>query len=173
MKQFQHIKRWTFPKNYFGARWDGFFVFLSQHRDSDCLERANFDAGLAAVREVASKDSIPGDQDEGATVQRVRENNWAVGWVEWVAIHESDLPALEAAEAILARLGNYPVADEDLFSQYETEEAGQVWANCYNPAERIKYIRENKSQFDFRSFSDLMQCVRGKYFAGYASELIN
>jgi hypothetical protein len=42
----------------------------------------------------------------------------------------------------------------------------------YNIEERIKYIRENESQFEFSSYSDLISVVRGKYFIGYASELI-
>ena len=38
---------------------------------------------------------------------------------------------------------------------------------------RINYIRENRSQFEFYNFEDLMCCVRGEYFAGYANELLN
>lgn len=28
---------------------------------------------------------------ESETVRVVRESHWAVGWVEWIAIHESDI----------------------------------------------------------------------------------
>ena len=67
MKTLNFINRWTLPKNYFGAHWDGFYCFLGQSRDCSCLERANFDAGLKSVKAVASKDSIPDDADDMAT----------------------------------------------------------------------------------------------------------
>jgi len=173
MKTYENLKRWTLPKNYFGAHWCGFYCFLSRHRDSGCLDRANFDAGLKAIKSVVRKESVSEDLWEMATVQVVRENHWAVGWVEWIAIHESDNATLELADSILAKLDNYPVLDENLFSEYEMTEANEAWKNCYRTSERIKYIREHRRQFEFSDFSDLMQCVRGKYFAGYASELIN
>jgi len=59
------------------------------------------------------------------------------------------------------------------FSEYETEEANDVWRDCYRPEERIDYIRKHRSQFKFRGLSDLIGCVRGHYFAGYASELLS
>ena len=53
------------------------------------------------------------------------------------------------------------------------EEANRVWTDCYDDTERVKYIRDNRSEFEFRDFADLMGCARGTYFAGYASELLN
>lgn len=168
-----HLKLWTLPQCYAGAHWNGFYVFLSQHRDSGALDRANFDTAWNIVVKAMSKDSIPGDADDCATCVRVRENHWAVGWVEWIAIHESDTEALKAADAAMVRLENYPVLDEELFSQYETDEADTVWRDCYRPKERAEYVRRHRSQFEFRDFADMLNCLRGKYFAGYASELLN
>lgn len=170
----QFLKRWTLPKNYIGAQWPDFYAFLGRSRDSDALQRANFDAGLKAILAVASKDPIPNDVgDDMATVQVVRENHWAVGWVEWIAIHESDVAALECADKISKALEGYPVVDEDLWSQYETDEANEVWKNCYRAQDRVAYIRQHRSQFEFRDFADMLDCVRGNYFAGYASELLH
>lgn len=109
------LTRWTLPEAYFGAEWPEYFVFLSQHRDSDSLTRSNFTCGLKA---------IGGESD---TVQVVRERHWAVGWVEWIAIHESDTEALSKAEAILKRLDDYPVVNEEHFSELEWEEAQIQW----------------------------------------------
>jgi hypothetical protein len=173
MKTLNFINRWTLPSHYCGAHWDGFYHFLGQNRDSGCLTRSNFDAGLKAVKAVASKDSIPGDEDDMATIQVVRENHFLCGWVEWIAIHESDCAALELADSILEKIEDYPVIDENLWSEYESDDANQVWKNCYSQSERVKYIRQNRSQFDFTDFKELMGCVRGEYFTGYASELIN
>ncbi len=161
------LNRWTLPECYMGAHWDGYFVFLSRNRDSDALTRANFDA---AMRELGGERFA---DDDTELVAIVREGHWAVGWIEWIAIHESATAALAIAEGIAEALEDYPVVDEQLFSEYEQTEADEVWRNCFDYHERIAYIRANESQFEFRDFADLLGCVRGNYFAGYASELLN
>jgi hypothetical protein len=110
---------------------------------------------------------------ESETVIVVREGHWAVGWVEWIAIHATDDKALQIADANVARLENYPVLDESDWSEREMETANEVWRNCYSWQQRIAYMRDNSSQFDFHNYSDMLDCARGKYFAGYASELIS
>ena len=179
----EHLRLWTRPSCYFGAQWPDFYAFLGQSRDSDALERSNFDSGLKAVRAVMSEDSIPPAETDSkslfqeptdtATVQVVRESHWAVGWVEWIAIHKSDAAALKRADEIKARLKDYPVVDEMLLSEYEDDEAQTVWRDCYRIKDRINYIREHRSQFEFHSLADMFGCVRGNYFGGYASELLN
>lgn len=114
-KNLKAIKRWTLPDSYAGAEWPEYFVFLGQHRDSDALTRSNFECGLEALG------------GESETVKVVREGHWAVGWVEWIAIHESDTEALEAADEILCALSDYPVLNEFHFSELENEEAENYW----------------------------------------------
>jgi len=169
----ENLKKWKVPSDWFGQPWHGYYVFLGQTRNSGALDRANFDAGWKAIQAVASKESVLGDEDESATVVKVCENHWACGWIEWIAIHESDEAALKVADEIAGTLTDYPVVDESLFSQYETDEANDVWKSCYRVKDRVKYIRAHPSQFEFRDYSDLIGCVRGNYFAGYASELLN
>lgn len=158
----KHLRFWTMPDSYFGAVWPGYYVFLGQHRDSDCLAQSNFACALDQL----------GGEDDDETVVVVREGHWAVGWVEWIAIHQDNEAALKIADDILDQLEAYPVLDEDDFSERETEEANAVWKNCYGPMERIEYIRRNRSQFEFHDYADMMNCIRGNYFAGYANELI-
>jgi hypothetical protein len=157
----ENLKLWTTPKDWFGQPWSGHYVFLGQHRDSDALSRSNFRSGLKA---------IGGESD---TVTVVRESHWAVGWVEWIAIEACDSKALKIADEIKAGLDDYPVVDESDWSEEEMNEANEVWKACYDASERIEYIREHRSQFEFHGFADLLSCVRGNYFAGYASELLN
>lgn len=158
----EHLKLWTMPSNYFGEVWPAYYsAGLGQSRDSDSLERSNFACMLKA---------LGGESD---TVQVVRESHWAVGWVEWIAIHQDDGRALQVADEIKAALEDYPVVDESHWSELEQEDANETWANCYDPAERVAYIREHRSQFEFHDLSDMLGCVRGKYFAGYASELLS
>ena len=72
---------------------------VGQSRDSDCLEQSNFAVMLAALG------------GESETVIVVRESRWAVGWVEWIAVHELDTVALAEADEQCERLANYPVLD--------------------------------------------------------------
>jgi len=123
------LERWTRPDHYAGADWPEYFVFLGQHRDSDALTRSNFERGLALIG------------GESETVQVVRERHWAVGWVEWVAIHESDLAARDKAQAILEKLDGYPVVDEDHLSDLEWREADEMWQRL-TVRERVDLCRE-------------------------------
>lgn len=150
------------PRNYAGEVWPCYYSFLGQSRDSDALERANFDAGWEAVKATNPEHA-----------QIVREHHWAVGWVEWIAIHQDETEALKVADRIKGGLEDYPVVDEELWTEYEEEEARQVWRDCYRTKERVAYIRKHRGQFEFRDMSDMLGCVRGRYFAGYASELIS
>lgn len=158
----KHLKLWTMPANYAGQAWPDYYsAGVGQSRDSDCLEASNFAAMLALLG------------GESETVIVVRESHWAVGWVEWIAIHATDARALEIADKAHERLESYPVLDEEDWSQRETDAANTIWRDCLDKGERVKYIREHRSQFDFRDLGDLLGCVRGNYFSGYAGELIN
>src|SRR5262245_45003542 len=158
----ENLKRWVRPQYYMGEEWYEYYGSgVGQHRDSNALDRSNFRAMLQA---------LGGESD---TVIVVREGHWAVGWVEWIAIHESDVEALREADKQMSRLENYPILDEEDFSNEEMEEANEIWKNCYRPGERVEYIREHRSQFEFHSFTDLRAVVRGEYFNGYANELID
>jgi hypothetical protein len=110
------ITRWVLPDSYGGAQWPDYFVFLGQNRDSDALARSNFTCGLAA---------LGGESD---TVLVVRERHWAVGWIEWIAIHESDTAALIEADSMLCALSDYPVLSDDHFGELEYTEAQDYWA---------------------------------------------
>ena len=160
----ENLKRWTMPSHYAGATWPNHYsAGVGQSRDSDCVERSNFACMLKAL-------------GESEVVTVVREGHFLVGWIEWIAIEadgsdESD-KALAIADKIAGDLEDYPIVDEDHLSMVEDEEANEVWTNCYNWQDRIAYIRANRSQFEFHNYADLLGCVRGQYFAGYASELI-
>jgi hypothetical protein len=158
----KHLKLWTMPAHYFGAVYpETYSSGCGQSRDSDALERSNFACMLKA---------IGGESD---TVQVVRESHWAVGWVEWIAIHGDDEAALRIADMVQELLKDYPVVNEEHWSELEREDANETWMNCYSQQERIDYIRCHRSQFEFHDMADLIGCVRGQYFAGDACELLN
>ena len=122
----ENIKRWKRPQYYIGADWPEYYVFLGQHRDSGSVTRSNFIAGLNAIG------------GESETVLIIRENHFAVGWVEWIAIHESDTKALTEADEILGALEDYPVVSEEHLSELEFNEACKYWEQC-SIKERIHY----------------------------------
>jgi len=123
------LKRWTMPEHYAGEVWPEYFVFLGQHRESDALARSNFIRGLELI----------GGESDMVTV--VRERHWAVGWVEWIAIHQDDTDTLARASAIAERLADYPVLDENHFSELEYSEACDYWASM-SVRERVSIARE-------------------------------
>lgn len=126
-------------------------------RDSDCLGESNF---------VSCLEILGG---EGDTVAVLRFGHWAVGWTEWIVAAPEHAATLAEIER---RLESYPVLDEFDFSKREQAEANRVWADCYSSQERIDYMRKNRDQFHFYDFRDMLACARGRYFSGYASELI-
>lgn len=156
MYQPERLERWTMPRDYFGAEWPEYYSSgVGRYRDSDCLEQSNFCAMLA---------ELGGESD---TVHVVRESHWAVGWVAWIAIHESDEQSLRAADAMLARLEDYPILDEDDHSAREWEECERVWSDCYSDRERVRYLRDHRCTTDFRA---LRAAVSGDW--GAAANLL-
>ena len=115
LKNLKALTRWTMPDSYCGAEWPEYFVFLSQTRDSDALTRSNFECGLEVLG------------GESETIHVVREGHWAVGWVEWIAIHESYAKAILKADELLCKLSDYPVLNESHFSELEHSEAENQW----------------------------------------------
>lgn len=129
MKTATLIKPWKRPDHYIGHEWPDYFVFLGQNRDSDILTRSNFISGLSLI----------GGETE--TVFIVCESHWACGWIEWIAIHKSDTEALCKANDILERLEDYPVVNEDHWSQLEYDEVCDFWQNM-SVRERADYCHK-------------------------------
>jgi hypothetical protein len=170
------LKRWTHPRCYMGAEWEDYFGSgFGRSRDSKTLEESNFDVVQTKLAELP--EWVPPDVEEGdeepISRQVIRESHWAVGWVEWICIHESDAAALELCSRLVERVEGYPSLDDEHWSKLQSEAAESTWKNCYNEKERIKYIREHRRDFEFRSFADLLGCVRGKYFCGDDSDICN
>jgi hypothetical protein len=174
---YPHLQKWSHPKFYMGATWEGYYSSgFGRSRDSSTLEESNFQvvqrelAKLPEWEPPASPEDIDNDE-EPISRQVIRESHWAVGWVEWTEIHESDTAALALCNKLAAKEEGYPVLDEEHWSQLEDEEAQRIWKDCYDDADRIRYMTEHRSDFEFRGFADMLGCARGKYFAGNAGDL--
>lgn len=146
-------------------------IVYTVNRDSDALARSNarqIDKALAPFL----------DDDDSPDVTTEHHGHWACGWIDGYAIRvyrpgTNDLtPAFLAYAELRLALDTYPILDEEDFSKEEHKEADEVWRTCYSTRDRIEYICDNREQFEFHSFADMLACARGDYFAGYASELL-
>jgi hypothetical protein len=147
----EHLKLWTQPKNYFGEVWPAYYsAGVGQSRDSDALERSNFACMLRV---------IGGESD---TVTVVRESHWAVGWVEWIAIHQDDEKALRLADGIKAQLEDYPVIDEDHWSELEWSEAAEYWDGL-SPRERVQMAMAVRERYHWLAKEPVWHFGRRSY----------
>ena len=132
---------------------------LTRSRDSDLLTESNWECALQRLG------------GEGEDVEIHRFGHWACGWWEALAVR-ANTPAYEEAVKIVDELNDYPCLDESDYSEKESEEAHRIWSDCFNTRDRIKYIRDNKDEFNFNGFSDIRAQVKGEYFTGDDSHLI-
>lgn len=129
------IRPWERPDSWGGKPWYGWFVGLGQSRDSGALERSNFEVFLRALRELPevlvddTENGGRGDWSAVDTVYVVQESHWACGWIDWVAIHPSNEAAMKLADEMLCALSNYPILNEDHFSELEANEIEDWWAS--------------------------------------------
>jgi hypothetical protein len=153
----EHLERWKLPRYYFGQEWPEYYsAGVGRSRDSGCLEESNFRSMLKR---------LGGESD---TVQVVRESHWAVGWVEWIAIHESDEKSLRTADGLKAKLDGYPILDEFDCSELEWEEGSRIWSEVYDWRDRVRELRRHH---ECQSFGELLSAARGSYSSASGVQL--
>jgi len=95
-------------------RQDWLVLPVCRTRDSGPLDDSNVDAALSM---------LGGESD---TVELHRFGHWGPGWFEIVLCH----PFMRAmAEEVDSKLENYPVLDEEDFSQREWDLVAERWEN--------------------------------------------
>ena len=102
------------------------FVFpCGLNRDSGPLEVSNFESGLR---------KMGGESD---TVEIHRFGHWACGWFEIIIIDPESKQAIIAKELESAFM-DYPVIDEENYSEKENAYVNEVWNDCFNLHEKIE-----------------------------------
>lgn len=106
------------PCSYWGS-YGGWLVVLGQSRDSDVLERSNFDSTCKMLDDISPE-----------CYEVERETHWTVGWVETLLVDPDNTDAVEMAESIRDRLEDYPIVDEEHYSAMECHEFEESW-DCW------------------------------------------
>jgi hypothetical protein len=119
MKTANNLTLWETPSHYYGTEWPEYYTVVAQTRDSEALDRSNFDATLKA---------LGGESKHTNAVIVARASHWACGWVEVLLVHKSASKKVAIADEIKRKLEDYPIVDEFLFSDYEQEEKQQIWS---------------------------------------------
>lgn len=140
------LQRWEHPECYSGCSPVGAFIAATVHRDSNALDRANYDAIRAALvdkyYETMGAAADPGlDDDEESTLIEWHAGHYAVGWIDTLCVNvDAPREVLDLLVEIHEGLADYPVVDEDLLFEYEHEEACDYWTNCCL-AERYELVK--------------------------------
>lgn len=108
-------------------RADWYLAPVSRTRDSGPIADTNFDAALEA---------LGGESD---TVEVHHFGHWGPGWFELILIDPADEERVAIGEELERSLADYPVLDDDAYSEREFEEACDAWANT-SRRDRIRIL---------------------------------
>jgi hypothetical protein len=150
MNAIEHLETlaWKTPKCYGGYSPVGDYVVLTQNRDSELLERVNWEVARESLN------AEPFDSDEcgifGAptnfasrpNVYHWRAGHWAVGWVEYLCVRQDapDAVKTEAGEIVCA-LADYPILAEDKFSEREHDAVCTYWEGL-DVSDRVRELQD-------------------------------
>ena len=138
--------RWERAPNYSGQDWGSYSIVASINRDSDALERVNFEAARKLLSQWEGEEVTPTPSGDIPCPQMqvtiASANHWAVGWVQSLMIHKEapEAARIEAAD-IIASLADYPCLDDEALCNLENEEARETWEDCLGDREKIRIAR--------------------------------
>ena len=143
-----HLKEtaWVRPSNYVGKDWTGYFIIVSQNRDSGTLEKVNFETARKLLSQWEGEEvnaTAPGDIPcPQMQVTVASANHWACGWVDSLMIHKEapEAALIEAAE-IICSLADYPCLDDMALSNLEYNEAAETWNRYTGDRERVQIAK--------------------------------
>jgi len=148
------------PSSYSGERGD-FLVAAAVHRDSDTLACSNWQVLLDRL----------GGESETIVVERFF--HWAVGWIDYLLVDPADTERVSIAEKSRESLNDYPVLDEEHFSNLEYEKFYEYAASELKDlgpdwAERLHAEMEkcNGGPGDDSAESEMIEAVRASYGVG-------
>ncbi len=136
------------PDSYAGETFEGYVVVVSQHRDSEALDRSNYSVAIKLL------------QPNGKDVISGHFGHWAVGWAEQIFV-KFNSPKINIAYNICKALKDYPILDESDFPDLE-------WS------ERVDYAdskKESVARTLIQAFSLPESLLENKNFLSICMEL--
>lgn len=103
-------------------RQDWFVVPVVQTRDSGAFEQSNFESARAMLRDAG----VEFGDDDASDAEIHRFGHWGPGWFEIIIVRPGSI-AETTARAIEKRLDDYPILDEEHFSNLEWDRASTYW----------------------------------------------
>lgn len=95
-------------------------VAASKHRDSDAIQRSNYDYIHTQLLERIIE---AGHTEKQHDIIRVEDfSHWAVGWVHYLLVNPEYPGLVNLVKIYHERLESYPILDDDLCSAYELED---------------------------------------------------
>ena len=148
-----HLEPYKRPQYYAGQTFPDYYTVYGVHRDSSALERSNMIVlcqrlGFSEPTRVPNWD----ESEPDSPVILTRASHFAVGWIDTLRIHKDAYSQLAVADELIGKLQDYPVIDEDHWSELEYSEACEYWAQM-SVRERVEYLqRANLSVFGARKY---------------------
>jgi hypothetical protein len=98
-------------------------VLLTRNRDSNLLAQSNWETVLKYLG------GESGENDDGSHdgIEIVRHGHWACGWIEYMLIDSRNAELVKLAESVEEKLSDYPVFDDDDYSQRQFNFAMEYW----------------------------------------------
>lgn len=154
---------WKHPEAYFGFSPEGDYLAAATYRDADALQRSNFRSIQKSLEEVLEKLYKQGKEEAIVPDRESGEMPWVYtftarcslfGWREYLMVRwDAPEEILDELREIEAGLEDYPVVDEEDFSNEEYEEAQETW-EFYGLRDRIELcVEAGLSMFAARSDS--------------------
>jgi hypothetical protein len=136
MKRYKEYQPTQFDRKgaFLPDQGEWFVAPVIQTRDSDCLEKSNFEVALEMLG------------GESETVEVHRFGHWGPGWFEIIIVDCFDRDKVLKLEEIEASLENYPVLDEMHFSELEWNAATEYWEHM-SIRERLEWCHKYNVSF--------------------------
>lgn len=117
------MKKWQYPSDYSGPDYKGYYIVYSRNRDSDLLSQSNF---AEFERQLQCENWNDRELPETPMVINVQHRHWAVGWIEFILIHEKH-PLIDLAKQLTEQLESYPVLNDLDYSERQTDAIIDYW----------------------------------------------
>lgn len=125
LAKFVKERAWKLPDSYIGPTYEGYIYVLGMYRDAEIMTQSNFHVAHKMLQEIHAKQENQQAYDED-DLTIAAASHWAVGWVETILVRATNIELVREAAQICKAIEDYPVLDDEDFSEREWEERGET-----------------------------------------------